>query len=250
MEKSTSELIELLEEAIYKFPQVLKATNNKAIQSIVDSYLPYSIGIEIECNDLDVFNAENFKKIPNILVVDCDSTEKRFRIPSGLDGLICLYNIYDILPDNCSLNMGSGTHFHVDMTDVYDNITDEFIVENNDWIISELKTWGTAKVLDSNAACSRQRGWVRYANEHKTLEIRIGEMTFDYEIVLKRIIHCCEIVKKLKGQYNPIAQIQRIEEKIKNLSICKSEIETFKNYRNIVKTKIINLYESGVRKSK
>ena len=34
------------------------------------------------------------------------------------------------------------------------------------------------------------------------MEIRIGEMTFDYELLFERIRHSSEIVKTLKDKFN------------------------------------------------
>lgn len=202
MEKGTSNNDSLVDSCIKKAPLALDSIRSTELLNYVETFfLPYSIGIEIECNELETYNIEVFKSIPNIMAVNSSSCEQRFRIPKGLDGLICLYNISLALIDNCSLNRGSGIHYHIDMTDCYSLITNEFIAENNDWIIDDLAKWGTARDRESSKAkCSRVRGWVRYDDGTRTLEVRIGEMTFDYTLIAKRIFACCDIVRTLKNK--------------------------------------------------
>jgi len=165
----------------------------------INSLLPYSIGFEIECNSLENFDPNIFKVIPDIMHVDCDNGEKRFRIPNGIRGLICLHNICIMLPKQCSLNTGSGIHYHIDCTDVYTvTHTSAFILANNDWIINELLNWGTVSdVANYVARCSTSRGWVRYSSLN-TIEFRVGEMTFDYSLIVTRMFSCTSIVSKLK----------------------------------------------------
>lgn len=190
---------ELIKELIYTNPLALLAFKDKESIAYIDSFIPYSTGFEIECNSLDHFNAKEFLKIPDIIHVSCDSSEKRFRIPNGLKGIICLSNITNILPIQCSLNMGSGIHYHIDCTDVFKEINNaKFIKENNDWIIRDLILWNTAKEVNANAVVSQHRAWVRLADEHQTIEFRIGEMSFDYTTIITRIIDCNRIVKLVK----------------------------------------------------
>lgn len=241
--------LELLEEAINKFPQALKNINNTNILKFIEeNYLPYSTGFEIECNNLDNFNIKDFESIPDIINVDCDTHEKRFRIPKGLKGLICLDQICNKLIDNCSLNMGSGIHYHTDMTDIYELITEDFIKEHNNWVINELIKWNTAKEIgiNSSAFCSRARTWVRYADEHKTLEIRIGEMSFFYEILVKRIIDCNRITRYLKSKISKNNEsLINLNNQLKNLNIEKLELDLninrTKEYKEIIHSRTLKL---------
>jgi hypothetical protein len=128
------------------------------------------------------------------MAVDIDKYEQRFRIPNGLKGIICLYNISTQLKLNSLLNPHSSIHYHVDCTDCYGDSFSKLIVEYQDWILSELDTW----LNKPGEATSRQVGsWFRI-NGLQTLEFRLGEMTFDYKILLKRIIHCNSMVTKFK----------------------------------------------------
>ena len=215
-----SKSLTMLKEAIFQFPSTLKGINNELVTDLVNYYLPYSTGFEVECNSLDNFNIKDFQNIENILDVNCDSSEKRFRIPNGLNGLICLHEICENLAKNCSLNMGSGIHYHIDMTDVWDKGVDkEFVSEINDYVIGELIKWETAKDVNSGSArCYyNNRGWVNFQPDFKTCEIRIGEMTFDYEIILKRIIDANRIIRNVKSILVKIPDAKRIEKLEKQL---------------------------------
>lgn len=115
--KDKDEILIKLEEMIYTCPQVLlKFTDkNPRLLEYINDYLPYSVGIEIECNsefsDDDIY--EVFSKIPDIMDISGGDYEVRFRIPNGLKGLICLYNICIELPKYFTLNKGSGRVCHL-----------------------------------------------------------------------------------------------------------------------------------------
>jgi hypothetical protein len=191
---------EFLLDLINNNPLVLLAIKDKNSIDFINNQLPYSVGIEIECNSLDNFNESIFKKIPDIMAVACDSGEKRFRIPNGLKGIICLYNICQELPKYCSLNTGSGIHYHIDCTETCKKLHNRQVIKrNNDWIISDLTRWETAiDTKSSYAKCDLLRCWCHFSTEFYTIEIRIGEMTFDYNTMIKRILDGNRIVKKLK----------------------------------------------------
>lgn len=228
--------VSLIEKALYSYPLALEKLNNPLIEKLMDYYLPYSVGFEIECNNIeDSFKIDNFENIPNILHVNCDFSEKRFRIDKGLKGIITLYNICLELPKNCSLNEDSGIHYHIDMTDVWENVNSEFVNKNNNFIIKELIKWETAKDINSyNAKCFyNNRGWVNFQPEFKTCEIRIGEMTFDYSLILKRMIDGCRIVRELKNQIGNKSEL-RIKRILKELE----ELEGLDEIKNIIPSNI------------
>ena len=188
-----------LEEVIRKSPLTLLALRNEDSLKIIQEFLPYSVGIEIECTRKDSYNIEVFKSIPNIMSVQGDSHEERFRIPHGIKGLLCLYCISEQLKNNNLLNLGSGIHYHIDMTDSFDLINQTFLYRHKDYILSELDKWsyvGTYNIRDITLDFGAK--WVKFQNCFKTAEIRIGEMTFDYEVLVDRIIDACRIIKTLK----------------------------------------------------
>lgn len=187
--------MESIDSILLTTPKVLKV--NSSLQELANYYLPYKTGFEVECSQASDFNLDSFKNIPNLIECKIDSYEQRFQIPSGLKGLICLYDISIQLKLNSELNPLSGVHYHVDFTDNYDLITDEVITKYKEEILKELDTWDY-KGKYNRRDVSRRRCWVRVHGHCKTLEYRIGEMTFDYDLLVKRIIHCNSITRDLK----------------------------------------------------
>ena len=108
-------------QAMKVLPMSLAKVEGK-LQSVANSYLPYSTGVEIECTSKDNISLSaarlGFNNIPNIIEVDIDYREQRFRIPKGISGAICLYEICEKLKLMCMLNMGSGIHYHIDCRDI------------------------------------------------------------------------------------------------------------------------------------
>ncbi len=88
-------------------------------------------------------------------------------------------------------------HYHIDCTDCYRTIrnhVDSYPCEGN-WILDELDSWGYKGTYNGR----RIGGWLR-ANSLETLEYRCGEMTFDYQDLIKNIIHANDITKRLKKE--------------------------------------------------
>lgn len=184
---------ELLEEIIYRSPLTLLRINDKEVIKRINSYLPYSVGMEFECYKKDTYNQNTFKSIPDIMAVLIDSREQRYRIPSGIQGFMCLYNICSQMKNNSKIDLFSSNHYHIDLTDCKGLISSDFQKNNSEWIIEELKTWGTATDLSRAMLGS----WYKY-NDLGTLEVRIGEPSFDYEVIVNRIIQASRIAKKIK----------------------------------------------------
>lgn len=172
-------------------------------KKVSDYYLPFSIGIEFECVQADHFNLEDFKNIPNIMDISIDSGEQRFRIPSGLNGLKCLFTISMLLKKNSLLNPLSGIHYHIDCTDVYSMFSDEIVNDNSEWMLKELDSWGYKGTYNSRAIrFNGGHNWIRFQPFFKTMECRIGEMTFEYDLLFKRIVHLSSIVRRFKEIVN------------------------------------------------
>lgn len=191
-----NKLEELLQRAVLTAPVSLLSIKDPIALDYINNMLPFSTGFEIECRQKDTYNINNFKNIPDIMDVNVDSSEQRYRIPNGLRGIICLYNISQQLNLNSELNPLSGIHYHVDMTKTFSSINNKFIQDNKEWILEELETWEYDGSFNSKGI-GLGYNWVRLSTEHKTSEFRIGEMTFDYSLLIKRIIHCNSIVKKM-----------------------------------------------------
>lgn len=207
-----------LEDYLYN-PLILLTIKDESIINRVNKLLPYSTGFEIECSKSEFFKNSNFTIIPNILDVSCDNGEQRYRIPNGIPGLICLFNICNQLKIDSLLNFGSGIHYHIDTTDCFKDLV-KTATENQDWILNELDTWNYKG--DYNKRGINPFGnWLKF-NSLETFEFRIGEMSFDYKVLVNRIIHANNIVKRLKDQINipeptyPIIEADKILDYLKS----------------------------------
>lgn len=231
-----------VEEAIYSYPLPLLSIKNESIIKSIDEYLPYSVGMEFECFKKPSYKEIDFFTIPDIMDISTDSSEQRYRIPSGLKGLVCLYNISQALKKNSELDLSSSNHYHTDMTDVWEVLMKDEPPDDptslkptremfKEYIISELEKWGTAKDK------SMSHGWHKF-NSLKTLEIRIGEPTFEYNIIVKRLIQCAKITKYIKDQLTKTDE----EKRLMRLSIDLMNLESEENKSsediNDIKSKI------------
>ncbi len=237
----------IIEEAVLTAPLSLLVLSEKDIAK-ANLYLPYSVGIEIECpwkeekkivdgqNDgtevtnpyihsyIDSFKkSSSFRDIPNIMDVSCDMNEKRFRIPNGVKGLICLYLISEQLAMKCELNPLSGIHYHIDMTHSFDEVSDNVSQVEAEFILSELeREWIPGDYNSRTIGTSHN--WIRKQSSFKTFEFRIGEMTFDYSLLLKRIRHASSLVSYLninRGISDPLIST-KINNKTEILDFYKS----------------------------
>lgn len=204
----------IIEECVYNTPLVLLSLIKKDSSLIdkINSYLPFSTGFEIECNMLESYDHDAFKKIPNILDVQVDTDEQRYRIPRGINGMICLYNICNQLKTHSSLNPLSGIHYHVDMSDCFKSLIPSTFVEEsmkepnflnaNQWILDELDKWNYKGTYNRRSLkIDTRNGWINFQSGFMTCEIRIGEMSFDYKLLIKRIIDANRIVSMLREKY-------------------------------------------------
>jgi hypothetical protein len=197
----------LLENAPFKLD-----CKDSIVQELGLYYLPYSTGFEIECFMIPEFGLDHvwseFKYIPNIMEIDINKGgEQRFRIPKGIDGIVCLFYIAEKMRRYAYPNPESGIHYHVDCTDVYDKFDDDFIESHANWVLKELDTWNYKGNYNTRKfVFGVGHNWVRFQNSFKTAEFRIGEMTFDYNLLLKRISHANDIMRRVKAQLVPISQ--------------------------------------------
>lgn len=164
-------------------------------------YLPYITGFEIECCTQKDIPVSVFNDIPYLLANESERDELKFKIPNGLKGLHCLSHISIFLKKYALLNPNSGIHYHIDCTDIWDLFTYSFIDKEANFILSELDTWDYKGTYNGRKSeFSSARNWTRFKDYTKTMEFRIGEMTFDYELLFKRITHCNSIVRTLKDK--------------------------------------------------
>lgn len=219
----------MVRDAVKQCPLPLLSISDKKLLDIAEGMMPYSIGIEFEANVKSEFIKdlnpdwrwkEADRKIktlfPDLLDVNFDGSEQRIRIPSGIKGMVVLYQFCDWMKENMELNEASGLHYHIDFTDVPymweggRNLS-KVISNNEKWIMATLKTWNYKGTYNSWEFTDRKTA-VKAHETYKTVEVRIGEMTFDYDLIMKRILHLQNIAKKLKTN---ILQQQKKEEKQK-----------------------------------
>lgn len=188
-----------INEIIKVFPLALDKEDEDVINLALE-YLPYSTGFEIECN----CNEDRHKRslFQTIGLLDCDvnnNDEQRFRITNGIEGLNQLFKIAELLPETMNFNLESGIHYHIDCTDIWDKLDKDVINLVSKYILDELDTWEyKGNYNQRKCEFSESRYWTRFKTFTKTMEFRIGEMTFDYELLFKRITHCNEIVRNIK----------------------------------------------------
>lgn len=206
-----------LEALVYTDPLGLLTLRSKEDIDLANSYLPYSTGFEIECEQAEDYTKQSFDAIPNIMEIASSGSEQRYRIPNGINGLICLYHISNEAKRSLLLNYGSGIHYHVDCTDCWRRELAEELIKQREWIIADLDKWknkGTYNSIGvsigaipdtrdlsyasvSHLTSEFLSSWVR-ANHLQTLEFRIGEMTFEYTDWVKCIVEVNKMVKSLK----------------------------------------------------
>lgn len=236
-----NEELKVLEDTIYNNPLALLALDNA--EEIGLSVLPYSVGIEFECFKKDNYDEASFKAIPNILDVRVDSGEQRYRIPNGIKGLICLYNLCDLLQEYSMINEGSGNHCHCDFSECDFNFIDETFIKNNeDWVLKELDTWNYKGTYNARNFNLYKGGWAGFRKERDSLEFRIMEMSFLYPILLKRIVHICEISKKLKQNLEIYSKTKKYQDLLKKYDISSiKEIKKLDNIEEIIKFRKIKV---------
>lgn len=239
----TEEYRKVIEEIIYKSPLSLLTIRDKETVDLIREYLPYSTGFEIECEYNNLGKESAFKDIPDIMDYPntYDSGEIRFRIPSGIRGLICLYNISTQLKSSCSLNPLSGIHYHIDMSNYFEFLTSEKVKNLEEYILKELESWNYDGAYNPKQVRYGKGGWAGFRHSYKTLEIRIGEMTFDYELLVKRIIHCNKIVRTINENLVDSSVSDIVSKEIKDredfLPNVESILSFIKKYHNSEATK-------------
>lgn len=205
-------------------PLLLLDIKDRRTIQYAESLLPYSIGLEFECSQLASTDFDTYIKnvnhyltglgrvkdvIPNLMAIGTDSGEQRFRIPKGIKGLVCLWHITLFLKKYYGLNPSSGVHYHIDMSDMKSfwyhmmfsgSFRYNFIAKNNSWIIRTLRDWKYKGTFNSMKITYDLKEAVKFHSTLKTMEVRIGEMTFDYGLLYKRITHSCNIAKKIRKE--------------------------------------------------
>lgn len=196
---------------LIKTNPLLLDSNDPEVIKVGDYYLPYSTGFEIECDVKPGTTKDHFESIPNLLDLQINNYEQRFRIKSGIEGLKSLRIISDYMIRYGLFNPGSGIHYHVDCTDVYESFTEENVAENAEWMLEELDTWDYAGQYNKRIISLTTGRWIRFQPGFKTMEFRIGNMAFDYPTLFERIRHANDIVRRFKDVIH-ITPLERYED--------------------------------------
>ncbi len=183
-----------LKEAILKDPNIIQDEEN--VKELALDLIPYSTGFEIECLVSETAPFQNLELMDYSYSSD---GEIRFRIQNGLKGFLQLKQISDTLLEYGNLNPNSGIHYHIDFTDKWDvDLIRRTIPSCSSWILEELDTWEYKGTYNSREiSINNYSTWVKFNNLH-TMEFRLGNMTFDYDILATRIIHCNDIARRFK----------------------------------------------------
>lgn len=232
-------------------PFTLDTTSLKNKKKL-DLLLPYSVGIEVETEpnkgvDTTIL-ADKFKKEnPLVMYIHFDNYEQKIRIPTGLEGAKCLYNFCNYLFEYYSFNISSGIHYHIDFSEVEDFISEDEAKENASWMLNELDKWGYEGTYNKRRVCHDVKGaWINFRSWLKTMEIRIGNMTFDYATHITRILHAQEIAFRLKNTLKLSESQKRLVSLRAQLRELSSEEERHiisnNDANNIIKNRIVKLF--------
>lgn len=193
----------MVRDAVRQFPLPL-LNYSEEIKKIADDMLPYTVGMEISINGNSEFektmkeNSHLFHKIDYLT-----SREPQVCLKTGLDGFIGLWKLCEILKKTCQLNPRAGIHYNVGREP-------QRLSQRRDysWVLSALDSWnytGDYNLRAVNSDRGKDHVWVNLNRckgwqDDGIAEFRIGEMTFDYELMVKRILHCTNIMRKLLSE--------------------------------------------------
>lgn len=176
------------------------------ILEICNSFLPYSIGIEIESPYLI---KEEEPKIEGLYLLAkrtiASYEEVTFRIPNGYKGLLAL-ELFSNEIKSYLTKSNSGNHYHIDLGLDFPSLSN-YIIREKDYVLKELDTWNYKGNYNKREVGIGKGKWVNLRDDFGTVEIRIGELAIDYFTLFKRITHCCDIVKEVRIKNNLVSNL-------------------------------------------
>ena len=195
--------IESIKEKLFASPLLLlrECLENSEVLELCNSFLPYSVGIEIEASLVPDFNKHLSKLDFYCLDKNIYPSEQTFRIPNGYKGLICL-ELFSLYLKKYQINTNSGNHYHIDCTDNYEKV---FIAikSETEFVLGELDKWETGdKVNERKIVKNTKFSYCNLRTNFKTAEFRIGELTCEFPLLLKRISHLSYIIKTVRERHN------------------------------------------------
>jgi hypothetical protein len=196
----------MIKDAVKKYPLSLATLKDEKLIKFANDILPYETGIEIEC-DQGTVNNSDLREIEGVVEVDCSCAELRIRLEPGIKGMIALYNALEYIKENTVPNYKSGIHYHIDCRDLSirgrnvlgmrSSAVDYIRDNHSDWILKAMDMWKYQGTYNKREV-SAQKTMVKLHLDYHTMEFRIGEMSFDYSLIIKRIINCQNIVRVIK----------------------------------------------------
>ena len=189
------------------FVNPLLLTEKKHID-IVNKMFPRSTGIELEIKNKDITFSTCLRTYNETLRIKYDLmssetsiNETRLRLYPGHRGLVSLYKFMKDLDQIAYYNHESGIHYHIDFPEYFDLSKqylhlDEYCKKNNNWVCNALDHWRYDGNYNSRNFTTHKT-WVKLHATCKTIEFRIGKMSFDYSHLVRRIYNCQNITNKL-----------------------------------------------------
>lgn len=199
----------MVREAVKKFPLPLLDIKDPKIRNYANSLLPTTVGMEISIYCLyqdSLYNAiteaKNFFEVIDL----SEGREPKICLKKGIDGFIGLWELCKILKEHGELNPIAGIHYHVFHEQKIESDKDHWYSDSkmSAKILKALDTWNYKGSYNSRSVSfeGKDHCWVnlnRRLLESYTAEFRIGEMTFDYKLLVKRILNCTNIISSLKS---------------------------------------------------
>lgn len=194
-----------LRDCVFHNPLGLSCLPSKTRQ-LANKYLPRETGVEIEILTLPFDDAGSLgAQILQIGLVELSASnqEFRFQLHSGEKGMIELYKVCQLLKKYFRLNLGSGIHYHTSSLLVPDGYYHDIArkASQYEWVLKELDTWDYKGSFNARTIRASKDAWVAMRFDKKTFEYRIGEMTFDYEVMIRRIVHVHSLTKRIERQF-------------------------------------------------
>ena len=195
-----------LRDAIKMYPLAIPKMGER-FYKIANTYLPYSIGIEVEAEVKYSYEEDYFREVLTKALNkmgSSDTHEQRYRFYYGTKGMIEAYNVCQLMKQHCEAT-DSGIHYHVDLSDLGSTTKYWEFFENNrsvdndyklddrynfivKFMLNSLNSWDYKGDYNFKrfSLSAGDNTWIRYQTNFKTLEFRIGEMTFDYELLIQK----------------------------------------------------------------
>lgn len=231
---------EKIREAVKRFPYLIplyikdKSFDPKITYGIMKKMLPLRFSIEIEC--LGALNkgdrTQDLNKLYNVYSLTRDysyvRTEEDYlnatvlnehRISVlGFKQLVGFYNVLEAMKHSLFYCKGGGIHIHIDLTPFYysDNNSNSWKVESyyiklhnvlstNAYLDRVYKIFGskyTGTYNRRSCEIDSKGNWINIRPYFKTIEFRIGDLTFEYEELIDIVIQLQALVKEINYKIN------------------------------------------------